>query len=112
MKHVARMTNTMLVTWDSWVYLQNKMHEERSVTGKPLSEKSIARLRRGFEVSSRNGWRQICDYDFGGCNGSPVNAWEERRWTSWSVEDMARILDDAGLPHKESDPIEVIDVYF
>lgn len=111
-RNVARKANTMLVTWEGWLYLRERQHEERSVTGKPFSEKSIARFKSNFDSYAKNGWKQIMEYDFGGCVGSPKNAWEEHRWTEWSISQMMNMLDEKGLPYKESEPIEVIDVYF
>lgn len=112
MKHVARKANTMLITWEGWLYLRERQHAERSETGRPLAEKTIERLKRNFEYHSKDGWKRIMEYDFGGCVGSPKNAWEEHRWTEWSISQMMNMLDEKGLPYKESEPIDVIDVYF
>lgn len=48
--------------------------------------------------------------DLGGCNGVPENAWEEHRWTTWSIEDMKNILNEAGLSWKNGEEVEYISV--
>ncbi len=48
--------------------------------------------------------------DLGGCKGDPENAWEEHRWTTWSVEDMKNILNEAGLLWKDGEEKEYISV--
>ena len=100
--------STILVPLESYLYLQQKCHEERSETGRPLSEQTIERLKRSFNSLSYNGYYRLMDGDLGGCNGSPKNAYEERRWTSWSCEDMKRILSEAGLPCKDGEATETI----
>lgn len=99
---------TLLVPFESWMFLQRKGYQERS--GKPHSEKGIERLRRNFQEHSYQGYKQLMNGDLGGCNGDPENAWEEHRWTSWSVDDMKKILDEAGLPWKDGEEAEYISV--
>lgn len=102
----VRKANTILVTWESYLYLQEKEYLER--WGKRRNEKQIQRLRNNFDSFAYNGYKQLMDGDLGGCNGHWENAWEERRWTSWSCEDMKRILNEAGLPYKDGKPTEYI----
>lgn len=99
--------NTMWVPYESFSYLRNKMHEERSETGKPLNQE---RLRKTFDNSpmTRDGYHQLMDGSFGGCKGNPKHAWEEGRWTDWSIEDMKAMLDEAGLTYKDGEQIECI----
>lgn len=103
--------DTLLVTWEGWLYLRTKMHEERSTSDKPISDKYVAKARRSFDRSARDGWGAVDDGSFGGCIGNPVNAWEERRWTSWSIADMKKILDGAKLPYKDGKPVKAIEIY-
>lgn len=105
----SKKKNTIMVTLEAYLYLENKCYEERS--GKNISEKGIKRLKRHFEDLSYQGYKKMFDGDLGGCKGDPLNAWEERRWTSWSASDMARILDEAGLDYKMGEQEEVIDIY-
>ena len=88
---------TILVPLESYIYLNNKRRSERSNSDKPLNEE---RLAVNFNRFARDGYKQIMDGDFGGCIGT--------RWTSWSCEDMKRILDKAGLPYKDGDDVEYI----
>lgn len=103
-----RKSPTLLVPLESFLYLQEKCHIERC--GNPQSEKAKQRLIRNFEEHSYNGKKQLMNGDLGGCNGNPENAWEERRWTSWSVEDMIEILSEAGLPWERGEDTEYIAV--
>lgn len=85
------------VPYESYLFLQEECHRQRSENGKPLSENFKKRLQ--YNLSS-NGTKKLHDYDLGGCIGDPHHAWEEHRWTSWSVKDMMAMLDKANLPYK------------
>ena len=100
------------VNWESWLYLRQEMNKQRSETGKPLSENSIERMKREFDrFADKNGMKAIMDGSFGGCIGSPIRGWEERRWTSWSLDEMKRMLDEKGLKWAEAEDIEYFPVY-
>ena len=105
---IVHTVNTILLPLESVLYLHEEMHRQRSESGKPLSEKSIERLKRNFEYFAHEGFKEIHDGDFGGCIGNPHNGWEEHRWTSWSVKTMAKMLDEKGLPYKFGEPTEII----
>lgn len=107
-KPVLRKSATVLVPLDSFLFLQDRSYLERC--GKHHSEKHMERLKRNFEQFSYNGYKQIMNGDLGGCKGNPENAWEEHRWTSWSVEDIKRILDEAGLPWELGEEAEYIEL--
>lgn len=101
--------HTILVSWESWLYLEEKSYVERS--GKKHTEYSLERMKREFKrFAYYDGMKQLKDGDFGGAIGKPENSWEERRWTSWTCEDMKRILDDAGLPWKQGEDTTYIAV--
>lgn len=105
---VRRKSPTLLVPLESFLYLQEKSYSER--IGKSCSDKAKQRLIRNFEQFSNDGMKQLKNGDLGGCKGNPENAWEEGRWTSWGVDDMAKILDEAGLPWKKGKDTEYIAV--
>lgn len=104
----TRKVNTILLPLESFLYLQEKGYNERC--GKYRTEKQIERLKRNFESFAYNGYKRLCDGDLGGCVGNYENAYEERRWTSWSCEDMKRFLNEANLPYKEGKETEIIEV--
>lgn len=54
------------------------------------------------------GCKLLSDGDFGGCNGSPVHAWEEHRWTSWTLDDMKAMLDRAGFRGKMANALNAL----
>ena len=108
----SRIEQTMFVNWEGYKFLENKQHEERCESGKPISETRWEKTHKRFDRNSKDGWRQIGDGHFGGCKGNPVNGWQEHRWTSWSCKDMQKMLDDQGIEYRIGDPHEVIDVYF
>ena len=98
-KPVKRTSMTIWVPRESWMFLQARMQQERM----------------GLELSvnadfSHEGKKQLKDGDLGGCIGSPENAWEEGRWTSWSCEDMKKILDAAKLPWEPGETIEYFEI--
>lgn len=101
---------TILVPVESWWYLYNKSHEQRSETGRPLSEKTKENLiRRAFNYGEWE-YHKLCNGDLGGCIGDPLHAWEEGRWTSWSIDEMKQMLDEVDLPYKDGKEIERIEV--
>ena len=104
----SRKTNTILIPLESYLFLQDRQSLER--LGKHKSEKVIEKLKQNFTQFQHGGFYQVMDGDFGGCNGKPENAWEERRWTSWTCEDMKRLLDGAGLLYKDGETAEYINV--
>lgn len=105
---VTRKKNSILVPVESWMYLKERQYRER--TGKELSEKSREVSLRDFNRFNKNGMKQLLDGDCGGCNGPVENAFEERRWTSWSANDMKRILDEANLPYEDGPVTDCIDL--
>ena len=111
MKNVVRKTKVIKVPFESHEHLHRMQWQQRS--DKPYLDSFTERHRRYFNIGAdANGLKSVHDGDFGGCNGRKENAWEEGRWTSWSVDEMKRILDKAVLPYKDSGETEVIDVYF
>ena len=104
----VRKASTILLPWESYLFLQQKMRSERC--GDRKTEKQVERLKINFDRLARNGYKQLMDGDLGGCHGPIENAFEQGRWTSWSCEDMKRILDEAGLPYKDGEETEYISV--
>ena len=110
MKNIVRKKRTIEVPYESLLYLHEVMHKERCEREyKPLSDKYKERLRRSMP---KDGLYVLGDGDLGGCNGDPHDAWAQGRWTSWSIETMMAILEDAGLAYGNTGVKEVIDVYF
>lgn len=105
----VRTVNTILLPWESWLYLENKSFQERC--GKCHTKLHVEKMKRNFDFFAiYDGMKQIGDYDFGGATGNYEKSWEEHRWTRWSCEDMKRYLDEAGLPWKEGEQVERISV--
>lgn len=99
---------TILVPFESWYYLKNKMRNERLGSDVPTDKKWLER--KFNHTALYDGWGRLMDGDLGGAIGKPENSYEEGRWTSWSVEDMKRMLDEAGLPYKDTKDTEVIGI--
>lgn len=104
----VRKSNSILVPWKSFLFLQQKCRHERC--GDCHSERQIERLRRSFDDLAFKGYKRLLDGDLGGCKGDWKNGYEEGRWTSWSCNDMKKILDEAGLPYKDGEETEYIAV--
>lgn len=107
-KPVKRTSMTIWVPRESWMFLQARMQQERM--GVELSVNARKRLNQSFTDFSHEGKKQLKDGDLGGCIGSLENAWEEGRWTSWSCEDMKKILDAAELPWEPGETIEYFEI--
>lgn len=94
---------------ESRLYLEDQLHLQRG--GHHTSEKTIAYITRLAERPYNKNGFVIMDGDLGGAIGNPLNSYEEGRWTSWTIEDMKRMLDEQGLPYFDEEPIDVIDVW-
>lgn len=90
-KPVIRKSPTILLPYESWIFLQEKSYLER--IGKPYSERQKNRMKALFQNHSHNGKKELKDGDLGGCKGKPEHAWEEGRWTSWSCNDTMNLVD-------------------
>lgn len=101
-----RKRRTIKVAWEGFLYLSKEQHRQRCESGKPFSERAIKSLERSFELTGGI----LHDGDRGGCVGNPVNAWEEGRWTDWSVEDMKRMLDEKGFEWEDAGERESIEI--
>ena len=95
-KPVKRTSMTIWVPRESWMFLQARMQQERM--GVELSVNARKRLNQSFTDFSHEGKKQLKD------------AWEEGRWTSWSCEDMKKILDAAELPWEPGETIEYFEI--
>ena len=92
-----RTVRTLRVPYESVLFLCEEQHKQRTEKEyRPLSDTFKRRLQNNL---NSDGTRTIEDYDYGGCVGDPHNAYEEHRWTWWTLEDMMRMLDEAGLPY-------------
>ena len=79
------------LSWNSYLYLQKLCRAQRCPNRPEHSEAFIQRMRNNFKSFCPNGLRDLTDGDLGGAEGE--------RWTSWTVEQMAAILDEAKLPY-------------
>ena len=84
--------NTIWLSWEAYMFLHRK--DYRDSTGKELSERAIRYREIPFESLQRNGYYQATDYYL----------------SNWSCQDMARILDEAGLDYRMGEPVEVIEI--
>lgn len=101
---------TIRVPLESWLYLQDICRYQRG--GTHLSEKSIAHFTKEMQRDINKNGHELMDGSLGGAIGKPENSYEEHRWTSWSLEEMKKMLDEKGLPYEEGEEVDVIDVYF
>lgn len=101
---------TLRVPLESWIYLANEGCRQR--TGHEHTQKFIERLTREYENRYKEKGKEIIDKDFGGAIGDPKNSYEEGRWTAWTIEDIKAMLDKQGLPYKDGEEIEEINVWF
>lgn len=99
---------TIKVPLESWIYLQDLGHQQR--VGGHLSDKARERLTNLMLKPYNKDGHTLMDGDLGGAVGDPNNSWEEGRWTSWSVDTMKKILDNANLPYTDGEDIECIEL--
>lgn len=100
---------TIAVSFESWFFLKEEQYRQRSeIGGRSLNRKIWEAWfnRDAIHSGPMMGLKLLRDGDFGGCKGSPINAFEEHRWTSWTLDEMKEMLDKAGLSWKEGQEIE------
>ena len=107
-KSVHGKTGTIYLPFESYMFLKAETQRQRSEHHPEISDFHRKELTNAFNRLSKNGMYEAHDGTFGGCNGSPINAWAEGRWIDWSVNEMAKMLDEQGLPYKMGEPVEVI----
>lgn len=109
---MIKVRQSILVPWESFWYLRMEMHRQRSARpNASVSNKFRNNEHKMFHnFCNKDGYKTVMDFAFGGCNGSPINAYAEGRWTSWSVKEMTQMLDAVGLPWKEGSSVEVIEL--
>lgn len=96
------------IPFESYFFLASEQHKQRCEKEyRPLNREFIEKR---FIRDNPNGYLAT-NGSFGGCNGSPVRAWEERRWTSWSIETLKQMLDDVGLPWEDGPIVEEISLF-
>lgn len=100
--------NTIRVPLESRLYLEDLLHLQRG--GKHTSPKTIERLT--YQAERDNNVFILTSGNLGGAIGDPKNSYEEGRWTSWDLDTMKELLDKAGLPYEDGDPIDEISIYF
>ena len=98
----SRKAKAIEVTLESYLYLQRRLHRERS--NKEVSDKVIDRLTINFNRVSKDGFKTLMDGDLGGC--------KDGRWTSWSAKEMSEMLDAEGLEWRPAEDVEYIAVGF
>ena len=91
---------TILLSKEAYLFLQNKMKYERS--GKIFRKEFIEKLERNFNNLQYDGYIRLFDYDLGGK--------ENGKWTSWTCEKMATMLDKEKLNYKIGKDAECINL--
>lgn len=84
---------TIFMNLEGYVYLCSRQRTER---GYEVNQSNIDFWTKVFEKENRDGFIDISDKGLGGGIGS--TNWNT--WTSWSVEDMAKMLNEKKLPYK------------
>ena len=97
----------MRVELEGWLYLQEQCSIQRS--GRIQSDWYKEMLTKHYEQHDRKyGGHLFMDYDLGGAIGKPQNSYEEGRWTSWSLDQMKKMLDEKGYKYIDVEDVDVI----
>lgn len=91
---------TIGLSKEAFMYLQDRCRYERC--GDHLSEKFKERLEKSFDQFAYKGYKEYYDGDLGGA----VNG----RWTSWSCDQVKKMLDESGLDYIEGEEKESIEI--
>ena len=98
------------VPLESRLYLEDQLHLQRG--GHHTGENTIKRLTLESQKDYNKNGFLLMDGSLGGAVGDPKNSYEEGRWTSWSIDTMKKMLDQAKLPWYDNEDIDCIEVYF
>lgn len=97
----------MRVELEGWLYLQEQCSIQRS--GRIQSDWYKEKLTKHYEQHDQKyGGHLLMDYDLGGAIGKPKNSYEEGRWTSWSLDQMKKMLDEKGYKYIDVEDVDVI----
>lgn len=97
----------MRVELEGWLYLLDQQGMQRS--GREKSEQYKEKLKIRYEqYDKKYGGHLLMDYDLGGAIGKPENSYEEGRWTSWSLDQMKKMLDEKGYKYIDVEDVDVI----
>lgn len=98
--------NTLIIGKEAYFYLNHLSREQRGTH--QLSPEFEEKMWKKVERFSKNcfntqpGETQIDEYTFGGARNG--------KWVSWYIDDLKEILDEAGYPYKEGQPVECTDL--
>lgn len=97
----------MRVELEGWLYLQDQSSLQRG--GRIHSESWRERMKKHYEWHDKKyGGHMLMDGDLGGAIGKPENSYEEGRWTSWSLDQMKKMLDEKGYKYIDIEDVDVI----
>ena len=95
------------VELEGYIYLQDQSSIQRS--GRVHSESWRERIKQHYEWhDQKHGGHLLMDGDLGGAVGKPERSYEEGRWTSWSVDQMKKMLDEKGYKYIDVEDVDVI----
>lgn len=105
MNQNTRTLNTIIVSPDVWRWLRNK--QRASYGYKEMTDEEFTKLYRRYSPKKPDGRVVVSDDAMYFGTGQRRSPQTPRR-----CSDLKRMLDEAGLPYEDGEPVEVIPVYF
>lgn len=96
---MKRTVKQMMIGKEAFIFLNQTMREQRGF-GLATDEVNDRMWAKAVKFGGK-----YCAYDgcFGGAN-------ERGKWTSWKVDDMKRMLKEAGIPYDCAEDGEIINI--
>lgn len=99
----GKISQTIFIGKEAHFFLSREQSRQRGF--KPLPKEAEDRTWAKM-YKPVNGMRMVDDNSYGGGDGT-----RNGKWWGWKVETIKAMLDEAGLPYEEGEPIEYIEVY-
>lgn len=94
-------SKSIFIGKEAHFYLDRESRKQRGC--KPITGEAEERIWN--RIPKVDGLRQVTDDSYGGGDGTYYG-----RWTRWSVEDVKKMLDEAGFSYAEGPEVEYISI--
>lgn len=97
---MERISRSIWIGKEAYFFLNRECRKQRGC--RPLTEEQEKKFWKRLEiaVSVKNGKYQVTDNSFGGGDGT-----YNGRWWPWSVDDIERMLNQAGFEYEEGEEV-------
>ena len=96
-------SNTIWIDKSAYMYLENESRRQRGC--KPVRD--VDRMWKRVAMTWKNSDKaRVSDLTFGGGDGT-----YDGEWTSWSVKEVKRMLNENGFTYEDGEPMQYVTLY-